>query len=316
MVVVLAVTHFEVFEHQLLAGLGTRGAAADRHQCRARARRGGRRIRIGRRSRCHHRPAEPETARTGRGRTMSRLRRAVCACAAGLALATFVGVGPRLGSRRAAEERSAARRSARHRPQHRSRLTFNEPVEISLGAIRLFDGTGASIDVSAARHPDGRDEAVEVDLPDADERLVRRRLAGGVQPTRTRCTPPSPSRSVRSRTSQSGLLDQIIGSSHTGKTASTGLTVSRSLVTASIAIVFGGLLACGLGIVPFGRRQRVVHRRVAARRRDGRRHWHCLSRSATRPGDRSASSPTGRRGEPCSTPRSVSPGSSAPSSSR
>ena len=33
-----------------------------------------------------------------------------------------------------------------------------------------------------------------------------------------------------------GLLDQIIRSSHTGKTASSGLTVSRSLVTASIAI--------------------------------------------------------------------------------
>ena len=39
-----------------------------------------------------------------------------------------------------------------------------------------------------------------------------------------------------------GLLDQIISSSHTGTAASTGLTVSRSLVTAAIAIVFGGLL--------------------------------------------------------------------------
>src|SRR4029078_13078183 len=53
-----------------------------------------------------------------------------------------------------------------------------------------------------------------------------------------------------------GLLDQILGNSHTGKSASVGLTVSRSLVTSSIAIVFGGLLACGLGIVPFARRQK------------------------------------------------------------
>src|SRR4029078_294734 len=53
-----------------------------------------------------------------------------------------------------------------------------------------------------------------------------------------------------------GLLDQILGNSHTGKSASLGLTVSRSLVTSSIAIVFGGLWACGLVIVPFGRRQK------------------------------------------------------------
>ena len=83
------------------------------------------------------------------------------------------------------------------------------------------------------------------------------------------------------------LLDQIIGSSHTGKTASTGLTVSRSLVTASIAIVFGGLLACGLGIVPFGRRQRVVIGGRRGDRRDRRPRWPCPWKSATQPVDRS-----------------------------
>jgi copper transport protein len=54
------------------------------------------------------------------------------------------------------------------------------------------------------------------------------------------------------------LLDQIIGSSHTGKTASIGLGMSRALMTAAIALVFGGSLICGLGILPFGRRQRVA----------------------------------------------------------
>jgi copper transport protein len=136
-------------------------------------------------------------------------------------------------------------------------LKFNEPVEISLGALRLFDGTGATIDISTARHPDGLGQAVEVDLPalkngsyvvdwrvvSADSHPVHAAFTFQVGPTSNLA---------------SGLLDQIISSSHTGKTASTGLTVSRSLVTASIAIVFGGLLACGLGIVPFGRRQRIV----------------------------------------------------------
>ena len=136
-------------------------------------------------------------------------------------------------------------------------LKFNEPVEISLGALRLFDGTGASIDISTARHPEGQGATVEVDLPalkngsyvvdwrvvSADSHPVHAAFTFQVGPTSNLA---------------SGLLDQIISSSHTGKTASTGLTASRSLVTASIAIVFGGLLACALGIVPFGRRQRLV----------------------------------------------------------
>jgi copper transport protein len=136
-------------------------------------------------------------------------------------------------------------------------LTFNEDVEISLGAIRVFDGTGRSVDVSAARHPDGHAEIVEVDLPklangsyvvdwrvvSADSHPVHAAYVFQVGPD-SNLAP--------------GLLDQVISSSHTGRAAGAGLGVSRSLVTAAIAIVFGGLLVCGLGIVPFGRRQRLV----------------------------------------------------------
>ena len=136
-------------------------------------------------------------------------------------------------------------------------LTFNEPVEISLGAIRLFDGTGASVDIGAAHHPDGHAEVVEMDLPDlangsyvVDWRVV----SADSHPVHAAFTfQVGPSSNLTS-----GLLDQIITSSHTGRSAGIGLDASRSLVTAAIAIVFGGLLICGLGIVPFARRQRVV----------------------------------------------------------
>ena len=136
-------------------------------------------------------------------------------------------------------------------------LTFSEPVEISLGAIRLFDGTGTSIDISPARHTDGKGQVVEIDLPElangsyvVDWRVV----SSDSHPVHAAFTFQVGPESNLS----AGLLDQIIGSSNTGTTASTGLTISRSLVTAAIAIVFGGLLACGMGIVPFGRRQRLV----------------------------------------------------------
>ncbi len=136
-------------------------------------------------------------------------------------------------------------------------LTFSEPVEISLGAVRLFDGTGTSIDISTARHPAGHGEVVEIDLP---------KLANGSYVVDWRVVSSDSHPVHAAYTFQvgpdsnlaSGLLDQIIGNSHTSRTAAIGLAISRSLVTASIAIVFGGLLICGLGIVPFERRQRLV----------------------------------------------------------
>jgi copper transport protein len=187
---------------------------------------------------------------------VSRFRRAVCAFAAGLTLATFVGVG-RVSAHAELLTSDPAPGAVLDTAPKRITLTFTEPVEISLGGIRLFNGAGNSIDVSTARHPDGDDTVVEVDLPTLDNGsyiVDWRVVSADSHPVHAAFTfQVGPESNL-----ESGLLDQIVGSSGTGKTARIGLIVSRSLVTASIAIVFGGLLVCGLGIVPFGRRQRVA----------------------------------------------------------
>ncbi|HEX5585710.1 MAG TPA: copper resistance CopC family protein, partial [Acidimicrobiia bacterium] len=48
-------------------------------------------------------------------------------------------------------------------------LRFNEPVEIALGGVRVFDGNGARVDVGAPTHPGGRGEEVRTSLPDLDD---------------------------------------------------------------------------------------------------------------------------------------------------
>jgi copper transport protein len=187
---------------------------------------------------------------------MSPLRRAAVAVSAGLMLATFVGVGTAAAHAELLTSDPPPGAVLDAAPAHVT-LTFNEPVEISLGAIRVFDGTGRSVDIGATRHPGGRGAAVEVDLPKlsngsyvVDWRVV----SSDSHPVHAAFTfQIGPNSNLAS-----GLLDQIIGSSHTGKTASLGLSVSRSLMTAAIALVFGGLLICRLGILPFGRRQRVA----------------------------------------------------------
>jgi copper transport protein len=187
---------------------------------------------------------------------MSHLRRALGACAAALAVTTFVGVGRVSAHAELLSSDPKPGEVLDSSPAHIT-LTFNEPVEITLGAVRLFDGTGSSIDISPARHPDGRGATVEVDVP---------HLANGSYVVDWRVVSSDSHPLHAAYTFQigpdsnlaAGLLDQIITSSHTGGPASIGLTISRSLVIASIAIVFGGLLVCGLGIVPFGRRQRII----------------------------------------------------------
>ncbi|HEX2782935.1 MAG TPA: copper resistance protein CopC, partial [Ilumatobacteraceae bacterium] len=178
------------------------------------------------------------------------------ACAAGLTLAALVGVGQASAHSQLLSSDPQAGEVLDQAPAHVT-LTFNEDVEISLGAIRVFDGTGKSVDVSAARHPDGEGKVVEVDLP---------KLANGSYVVDWRVVSADSHPVHAAYTFQvgpdsnlaPGLLDQVISSSHTGRAAGVGLAVSRSLVTAAIAIVFGGLLICGLGIVPFGQRQRLV----------------------------------------------------------
>lgn len=187
---------------------------------------------------------------------MSRLTRIATAGIAGLVLAAFAGVG-RVSAHAELLSSDPQPGEVLDTGPKQITLTFTEPVEISLGAVRLFDGTGTSIDISTARHPDGHGEVVEIDLPNlangsyvVDWRVV----SSDSHPVHAAYTfQVGPDSNLAS-----GLLDQIISNSHTGGTAGIGLSVSRSLVTAAIAIVFGGLLLCGLGIVPFERRQRLV----------------------------------------------------------
>src|SRR3954454_24574257 len=91
-------------------------------------------------------------------------RRALLRLLAGLVL---VFVGPATAAFAHAELEStdpAAGAVLTKSPDHVT-LTFSEPVEISLGAIRLFDGNGNEIDIGESSHPTGKATAVTVIVP-------------------------------------------------------------------------------------------------------------------------------------------------------
>ncbi|MCU1400696.1 MAG: uncharacterized protein JWN62_3805, partial [Acidimicrobiales bacterium] len=136
-------------------------------------------------------------------------------------------------------------------------LNFNEPVEISLGAVRLFDGGGNSVDVPIARHPSGDDKAVVLHLPTLGQGsyvVDWQVVSADSHPVQGAFT----FQIGKISSLQAGVLNQIIDRDHTSRAASVGLAITRGVIIAAIAVVFGGLIAMASAIVDDSRRLRRV----------------------------------------------------------
>ena len=136
-------------------------------------------------------------------------------------------------------------------------LTFTEPVEINLGGIRLFDGSGNPVDVGTTKHPGGHGREVGVavgELPDGSYVVDWRVVSADSHPVQGAFTFQIGATSDL----QPGIITDIINSASTSKSASVALGVMRGVVIGAIAIVFGGLIIVGLGIVAMSRRARVI----------------------------------------------------------
>jgi copper transport protein len=94
---------------------------------------------------------------------VSRLAAALAATAAlVLAWATPAGAHAEL------RETTPANAAVLEEPPERVSLTFSEPVEAGVGAVRVYDSDGERIDRGHVYRPDGRSDAVAVDLPALD----------------------------------------------------------------------------------------------------------------------------------------------------
>ena len=84
------------------------------------------------------------------------------ACLAALALLSL----PAAAGAHAVLERTSPERGARlERPPAQVAFHFNEPVEASFGAVRVFDARGDEVETGEPTHPDGRSDAIAVSLP-------------------------------------------------------------------------------------------------------------------------------------------------------
>ena len=136
-------------------------------------------------------------------------------------------------------------------------LRFDEDVEIALGAIRLYDGTGHEIDVGAAHHPGGDGTQVQVSVPHIDDGVYVvswKAVSADSHPVNGAFTFQT---GTGDAVADPGLIARLLAQSGGNEQAGAILGVARFLSYAAVAVVAGGL-AFLAGIWPGGRRRRRV----------------------------------------------------------
>ena len=135
-------------------------------------------------------------------------------------------------------------------------LRFNEPVEISLGGVRVFDGNGDRVDAGAPEHPDGRGTEVQAALPDLENGtyvVTWRVTSADAHPIEGAFTfqvgPEATTGNAR------GLAARLLSEQGGSTTVGVLYAVGRGLVFACLALLIGGVVFV-LAIHPLGRRIR------------------------------------------------------------
>jgi copper transport protein len=120
-------------------------------------------------------------------------------------------------------------------------LQYTEPVEASLGAVRLYDGRGDRLDTGAPSHPGGDGSAVRVDLPelrDGSYVVTWRVVSADSHPVRGAFTfqvgPEATADDLE------GLTQRLLASEGGDETVGAVAAVARFGVFASLALLVGG----------------------------------------------------------------------------
>jgi copper transport protein len=122
-------------------------------------------------------------------------------------------------------------------------LRFSEPVEVSLGGIRVFAAdTQARVDAGAPEHPDGKGAYVTVDLPKLDDGtyvVTWRVISADSHPVEGAFTfQVGSTASVRNA---QGLATALLEKTQGSRTVGVVYGIQRAALWASLALLLGGL---------------------------------------------------------------------------
>ncbi len=140
-------------------------------------------------------------------------------------------------------------------PPRQISLHFGEPVEVSLGAIRLFDARGHEISVGPPMHPGGTGSVVSSDVPDLDPGgyvVAWHVVSADSHPVHGAFTFQV---GTGAGVTDPNLVANILSSEGGNRTVGVVLGVARFVSYAALAVVVGGIALLVMAW-PAGRRSR------------------------------------------------------------
>jgi copper transport protein len=135
-------------------------------------------------------------------------------------------------------------------------LRFNEPVEVALGGIRLFDGNGDRVDIGAPEHPDGDGSRVRAALPELDDGtyvVTWRVVSADAHPVQGAFTfQVGDAGSVKDA---DALARRLLASQGGSTTVGVVYAIDRVAIFATMALLLGGIVFLAV-VFPRGRDSR------------------------------------------------------------
>jgi copper transport protein len=137
-------------------------------------------------------------------------------------------------------------------------LRFSEPVEVSLGGIRVYGSDRERVVIGSPEHPNGAQSEVTASLPKLDDGtyvVTWRVTSADSHPVEGAYTFQVGPKATLSKGRAQGVANALLASTGGSKTVGVVYGIDRALVFAGLALLIGGV-AFLVGVWPRGRDQR------------------------------------------------------------
>jgi copper transport protein len=152
------------------------------------------------------------------------------------------------------------------KPPSQVKLRFSEPVEVSLGGIRVFSSDRDRVVTGSPEHPGGTQSEVAVSLPGLDDGtyvVTWRVISADSHPVEGAFTFQVGTRATLSKKNAQGVADSLLASTGGSKTVGVVYGIDRAVLFGALALLIGGVVFL-VAVWPRGRDDRRAARVVWA----------------------------------------------------
>ena len=150
------------------------------------------------------------------------------------------------------------------KPPSQVKLRFSEPVEVSLGGIRVFSSDRDRVVTGSPEHPGGTQSEVAVSLPKLDDGtyvVTWRVISADSHPVEGAFTFQVGTKATLSKKNAQGVANSLLASTGGSKTVGVVYGIDRAVLFGALAVLIGGVVFL-VAVWPRGRDDRRAARVV------------------------------------------------------